>query len=48
MLMYNDYSAKSEDDIIFDTLPHKNDEVNVTEKSNEQNLISKRRKTEED
>jgi len=38
-------STKSENDIIIDTLPHKN-EVSAFEKSNEQNLISKRRKIE--
>jgi hypothetical protein len=39
------YSEKSEEDLIVDTLPHKND-LNVFEKSNEQKLISKRRKIE--
>jgi len=42
---FNNESTKSNDKDDIDTLPHKNDEVNVVEKSNEQN---KRRKTEEE
>jgi tRNA (guanine37-N1)-methyltransferase len=41
---FNNESSDKDDIDIVDTLPHKNDEVSAVKKSDEENLISKRRK----